>query len=408
MYKNKFFDKEPELQVNQPEWDIMAFATNVVFSLRRKFGFNKMLSEIQFKYKIKKLIYITFYWVLFSVAQDFYDILVLSHYSAVNVDRYFALFVFTNAMTTMLGGLIGGSIIIFYLERIWRTKPLAYAMGVMTIIYTGVNFFVVGMGSSVFQSSIQGLPLYHPSVLEATMNYFFSPDFLKNYLTWWIVSIATIVLLQVNDKYGPGVLLDLILGNYHKPKSEYRIFMFLDLRSSTTTAERLGGKAYLNYIQDFFMDTTDAILETKGEIYQYVGDEIVLSWKMKNGIEQANALRCFFSIQQAIEKKSGYYKEKYNYVPGFKAGIHSGKVTAGEIGIVKKDITFSGDVLNTTSRIQQKCNEFGFDLLISNDLLRLMPLGKHMISKNIGEVSLKGKKSKVAISTVKLVEGQPA
>lgn len=90
-------------------------------------------------------------------------------------------------------------------------------------------------------------------------------------------------------------------------------------------------------------------------------------------------------------------------MPGFKAGFHFGKVTTGEIGIVKKDITFTGDVLNTTSRIQSKCNELGLDLLISNDLLRLMPLGNNMQRENVGEVSLKGKESKIALSTVKMV-----
>ena len=224
-------------------------------------------------------------------------------------------------------------------------------------------------------------------------------------MTWWLISIATIVILQVNDKYGPGVLTDLILGNYHKPKSEERIFMFLDLRSSTSTAEQLGDEVYFNYIQDFFIDTTDAILETKGEIYQYVGDEIIVSWKMKNGIERANTIRCFFSIQNEIEKKRNYYLKKYNRVPGFKAGIHSGKVTTGEIGIVKKDITFTGDVLNTTARIQEQCNAYGLDLLVSNELLRLLPLGKNMKSENIGEINLRGKESKVALSTVHLLKG---
>ncbi len=404
IYNGRISDSKDNFPIDS-SIGILAFAMNLALGLRRIFGFKKMFSEIQFKYKFKKVLYITIYWVIFRIAQDCYDLMVLSNYPIVDVNSHYLLLMMTNVLATFLGGIIGGSIIIFYIEKIWRTKSLGYAMTVMSIFFTLVIFPVVAISEMVYQMGVQDLPFYHHAVLEDALRYFLSPDFRKNYLIWWLISIATIVILQVNDKYGPGVLMDLIFGIYHKPKSEERIFMFLDLRSSTSTAEQLGEEAYFNYIHDFFIDTTDAILETKGEIYQYVGDEVIVSWKMKNGIEKANPLRCFFSIKKAIENKKDYYLNEYNHIPGFKAGIHSGKVTTGEIGIVKKDITFTGDVLNTTSRIQNKCNEFGLDLLISNELLRMLPLGKSMISENIGEISLRGKESKVSLSTVKMLEG---
>ena len=404
-YKNQVSGVNDRSLLEKSAKSILALATDLTLSFWKIIGFKQILSEVQFKYKIRKVFYITFYWLLFSIAQDLYDIMVLSNYSDFNIDLDFEVFLLTHTFATLLGGLIGGFVIIFYIEKIWRTKSLGYAIGVMSVFFTMIILLVVGIAELCNQSYIQELPLYDPLVLKKTANYFLGIDFQKNYLTWWIVSIATIIILQVNDKYGPGALMDLILGNYSKPKSEERIFMFLDLRSSTSTAEELGEEAYFNYIHDFFMDTTDAILETKGEIYQYVGDEIIVSWKMKNGIERANAIQCFFSIQQAIERKKDYYLKKYNRVPGFKAGMHSGKVTTGEIGIVKKDITFTGDVLNTTSRIQEMCNSYGVDLLISNELLRLLPLPKNMKSENIGEISLRGKEAKVALSTIKLLNG---
>jgi adenylate cyclase len=43
-------------------------------------------------------------------------------------------------------------------------------------------------------------------------------------------------------------------------------------------------------------------------------------------------------------------------------------VTTGEIGVLKKEIIFTGDVLNTAARIQGLCNQFNVDILISGDL----------------------------------------
>ena len=51
--------------------------------------------------------------------------------------------------------------------------------------------------------------------------------------------------------------------------------------------------------------------------------------------------------------------KNYGQITEFKVGIHYGKVTLEEIGVVKKDIVFSGDVLNTAARIQSMCNELG-------------------------------------------------
>jgi adenylate cyclase len=95
-------------------------------------------------------------------------------------------------------------------------------------------------------------------------------------------------------------------------------------------------------------------------------------------------------------------REKYGLVPDFKAGLHYGKVIAGEIGIIKKDITFSGDVLNTTARIQGKCNEYNVKILSSDELLRLLADDKQFQRIPIGAIKLKGKESKVSLSTLEL------
>ncbi|MCH8330175.1 MAG: hypothetical protein IH946_02165 [Bacteroidetes bacterium] len=92
----------------------------------------------------------------------------------------------------------------------------------------------------------------------------------------------------------------------------------------------------------------------------------------------------------------------YGLIPEFKAGLHYGIVTAGEIGIIKRDITFSGDVLNTTARIQTKCNEHNVRILSSNELLNELELNNYRQIK-IGSISLKGKEQAVELSTVEVV-----
>jgi adenylate cyclase len=131
-----------------------------------------------------------------------------------------------------------------------------------------------------------------------------------------------------------------------------------------------------------------------------VGDEVVIAWKYEDGIQQNHCINCFFDMKKAISDKSSRYMEQYGLVPGFKAGIHCGKVVAGEVGIIKRDITFSGDVLNTTSRIQGKCKEFNTDIIASEDLLNMLPLSGKYTTQVLGSIKLRGKENDVQLGTV--------
>lgn len=91
---------------------------------------------------------------------------------------------------------------------------------------------------------------------------------------------------------------------------------------------------------------------------------------------------------------------RYGLIPSFKAGIHCGRVIAGEVGIIKRDITYSGDVLNTTSRILSKCSEFKAEMIASSDLLSELQIIKDYITLPLGAIKLKGKEKEVWLSAL--------
>ncbi|MEN7547712.1 adenylate/guanylate cyclase domain-containing protein [Rapidithrix thailandica] len=218
------------------------------------------------------------------------------------------------------------------------------------------------------------------------------------YMTFFILLINFLVL--INRKFGHGNLWKFILGTYHKPKDENRIFMFLDLKGSTSIAEKLGHNLYSQMIQNCFHDLTDFVVKYKAEIYQYVGDEVVLTWTTHNGLENLNCIRLFFDFQQALEKRKAYYFKKFAHFPEFKAGMAMGPVTVVEIGDIKREIAYHGDVLNTAARIQSKCNEFGKPLLISENLESTLHQIAQTPSEFIGNIQLKGKENHVRIYAI--------
>jgi len=203
-----------------------------------------------------------------------------------------------------------------------------------------------------------------------------------------------------NEKFGKGVFIKMLLGKYKNPQEEKRIFMFLDLKDSTTIAEKLGHFKYSQLIQDCFYDLNKVVPKHNAEIYQYVGDEVVLSWPYKKGLANNNCVNLFFAFQQKKQSKAEYYLEKYGVVPEFKAGLHGGKLIVTEVGIVKKEIAYHGDVINTSARIQGQCNAYKVPLLISDKLIQDLKISTNLTCQFLGSVLLKGKKEEVNIHTI--------
>jgi adenylate cyclase len=204
-------------------------------------------------------------------------------------------------------------------------------------------------------------------------------------------------VFQIDHKLGPGVLWNWITGKYYKPREEERIFMFLDIKGSTTIAEKLGNLLFSELVRDFFRDMTYPVLETKGEVSHFIGDEAVLTWRPEKGFAKANCVEMFYKMQKVIEDRSVYYTNKYGFVPEFKAGIHVGRVVATEVGEIKSEIVFHGDVLNTAARIQSLCNEEGHALLLSADVAERLGNDSRFQLTSLGEKRLKGKEHEIGL-----------
>jgi adenylate cyclase len=159
-----------------------------------------------------------------------------------------------------------------------------------------------------------------------------------------------------------------LTGKYRKPVVEDRTFLFLDLKSSTSHAEKLGYLVYSQMIKDCMDDINALLTRYRAEVYQYVGDEVILTWKTDDAVDKLNFIEIFYAYENLLQKRANHYKKKYDTLPVFKAGVNCGRVTATEIGIINRDLAFHGDVLNTAARLQEQCNKFERKLLMSGQL----------------------------------------
>lgn len=352
--------------------------------------------------KLRQMAIIIAMWMIVGFFMTVYEHLVLlTHNSAGPSEQYsFLISVYRNVGAGLIGGLLGGSVLVFYVNVRYQDKPYVYTIAAVSLVFlVVVGVITIVMGMTIVPART-GQPLFHAETQKALLNFLSDPSPLKACIAWSFIVAITQLFLQVSFKFGQGTFTKILFGKYQTPREEKRIFMFLDINSSTSIAERIGNRKYHSFLKDFFSDITQPILDNKGEIYQYAGDEVIVAWNIREGFQSDHSIKCFFAIKEKISRNALRYLSLYGVVPTFKAGIHCGNVIAGEVGIIKRDITYSGDVLNTTARVQSMCKQFNVDLIVSGELMEDRKVTSAYTTLPLGSMKLKGKEKDVVLNAV--------
>jgi adenylate cyclase len=300
----------------------------------------------------------------------------------------------------MFGVLLGG--VNLLVESSWlRGRSFGLVVLVRSLLY------LAGLGSVVLAVTCLFLltSVFSTASLLQLIGAF-SPRHLISIGIWLaVVATAINLLLEIRRLVGDGNLGRLLTGHYRRPRDETLVFLFMDLMGSTTTAERLGHRRYSEFIQECFQDLTLVVLEYGGRIYQYVGDEVVMTWPGDAPESRRLSVQSFFAFEQVLAERAPAYEERFGVTPIFRGGIDVGPVTATEVGEVKRSIAYHGDVINTASRLLDLCKEEDGRLLVSERVEEAW-VGDPAIQSNWRrEVMMRGK---VEVTVVHSLEPGPA
>ena len=342
--------------------------------------------------------------IIFGFVMAFYVYLAFfTAFGRAYEEFYFPSDVFVFTRFTVAGFVVGTVVAVsdvFFLSRIIRNLNFLLTLFAGTIFYVILSLVVL----LLFVIWEEYLLLNSSGIFsfETRLRTFFSGEFIVLVLYLTVVGIVINSFRLVIQRVGEKNFWNAVTGRYHNSHEEERVFMFLDLYSSTALAESMGHERYHNLLHDVFKDIADPITVYGGEVYQYVGDSVVVTWSIQDGTRRMNCIRCFFDILKHIERRAGEYEKCYQFVPHLKAGLHAGKVIAGEVGQEKREIVFHGDTVNTAARIQDECVAMGEQILLSEELLFLFPVRqlKRFPTRFKGIISLKGRMAKISLYTI--------
>lgn len=343
------------------------------------------------KYRLRTVLYIAIFWTLI----DFVMMLLsdLKHLTS-PIKGILLREVFVFLMSLVLGYLF-----VFTLKKLFRKYPLW-----INFIFKSFLLLLAAFFMNFLVHFTENLFVQQMTIVMSAKTFFaesLQTEWLLQKTFYWIILfIVTQLYMEINEKYSPGVFIDILMGKYFNPKVENRIVMFLDLKDSTPIAEKLGHQQYFLFIREFIYHVSMALIEYNGRIYQYVGDEIVVSW-LSNRKNAKYALASVIEARKNVQRASETFRRKYSIIPEFRVGIHVGNVTVGEIGIIKKDLAMSGDTMNTTARIRSACNELNQKFIVSKEFIEFSGL-KEWQSESLGVVDLKGKTTNVELFSLKI------
>jgi adenylate cyclase len=361
-----------------------------------------MLSP-KIKRNIGRIIPFGVIWLIFSTVYVLLEkglLGSLNYYPSTTNPYNFSRSIFFTPVFALLTGLVIGTIEVLYFNKFFVQKTFVRKIIYKALIYLVTIIFFLTLTSIIANSLELQTTIFDQQVWNNARAFFADYAFLSVGVYMAAVIIISQFYAEVSENIGQVVLNNFFTGKYHQPLEEERIFMFLDMKSSTRIAEKLGHIKYFEMLKEYYSDLSDPIISYSGEIYQYVGDEIVVSWTLRNGLNNDNCIQCFFAMKAALRKHSAKYQEQFGLLPEFKAGFHLGKVTTGEIGVIKKEIIFTGDVLNTAARIQGLCNTYEVDVLVSDNLMKKLHLAVPYQTRSLGENELRGRNEKIALFTI--------
>jgi adenylate cyclase len=207
-----------------------------------------------------------------------------------------------------------------------------------------------------------------------------------------LVAVAVLVMMfQAAGLVGYRTFMALLFGKYRRPFTERRFFLFVDVVGSTAIAERVGPLEAHRFLAAVFAAVAEPIEMCRGEIYQYVGDEIVITWVEADGVVDARALRCFFAMRASLVAEGSRFVQRFGVRPELRAALHLGDVIAGEVGQVRRAIVFHGDVMNTTGRLEQATREVGCLFIASAEALAPLAAPSDIRTRDLGALALRGR-----------------
>ena len=175
-------------------------------------------------------------------------------------------------------------------------------------------------------------------------------------------------------------------------EERYLVSMFVDMRRSTSLAEKRLPFDTMFFINRFVGAVAKAVEDAGGQTNQFVGDGVLALFGLDCGAEAASrqALDAVGRIAVNVDELNAEFAHDLSEPIHFGVGINGADVVVGDVGY-KEHVVFTalGDAVNVAARLQDLTKELGCEVLVSEEVCRRAGFSSEALS--VREVAIRGR-----------------
>lgn len=295
-----------------------------------------------------------------------------------------------------------------------RTSPASMVAGIvygifMSVAIGGVELFILGgpmrvwlgglsftanliVRSTIYAAIIMIIQFSQSGEVIAGLPLETSKqNFWSGFIYSAVISVLMNLIFGIAYIIGPRTFLNFITGQYHTPVEENRFVLFVDIAGSTGVAERLGGVGIHRFLDRTFRLLNLSVVDYRGEVLNYVGDEVIVTWPERSGAIDCRPLRCFMAMRDELTLASSQLEREFAAAPRIRGSLHFGPVIVGEIGDIKRAIVFNGDVMNTAARLEELSRKVEGGFLASRAAIERFSSTLPFAVRDLGRFAIRGR-----------------
>jgi adenylate cyclase len=172
--------------------------------------------------------------------------------------------------------------------------------------------------------------------------------------------------------------------------------LFSDIRGFTTLSETMTPQELVSHLNIYLTAMTDIIMDYKGTLDKYVGDEIMSFWGAPLSQPDHALLACECALKQmeALHELNSVWPEEKRINIGI--GLNSGIMTVGNMGSTgRMNYTLMGDNVNLGARLEGTNKAYFTNIIISEYTYDLVK--DHVVARELDNIRVKGKNKPVLI-----------
>jgi adenylate cyclase len=190
---------------------------------------------------------------------------------------------------------------------------------------------------------------------------------------------------------------DLFAAKYPGGAEVILTMLFVDVRGSTTLAEKMNAAEFSHLMNRFYETATDVLVRADAFIDKFVGDEVIGLF-IPGYAGQEHARRAVEAAQELL-RMTGHSDPEGPWLP-VGAGVHTGVAYVGTVAGVSgtaADFTALGDNVNITARLASKAG--AGEVLVSEATYQAARLETEGLE--IRDLELKGKSEPVSVRVLR-------